>query len=62
MTFEAEARDIPFFTEVELRAAAGKTKAGKAASPDMIAPEVVKITAQSHTQAVLDAMNDLLAS
>ncbi|KAG8264889.1 hypothetical protein J6590_107634 [Homalodisca vitripennis] len=58
---EVEAEENHIFTEEELKTAAGKIKAGKASGPDMTPPEIVKITAESYPQTVLDAMNDLLA-
>lgn len=61
LTKKEEVEKIYLFTEMELRTAAEKIKAGKAAGQDVISPEVVNITAQAHTQAVLDDMNDLLA-
>lgn len=61
LTKKEEVEKIYLFTEMELRTAAEKIKAGKAAGQDVIPPEVVNITAQAHTLAVLDDMNDLLA-
>lgn len=54
-----QAENIPPFTGVKLQDAARKIKGGKAVGPDMIPPEIVKITVETHNQAVLEAMNDL---
>lgn len=54
---EAAILEIPLCTEVELRVAAEKNNARRAAGPDMIPREIVNITAQAHTQAALDAKN-----
>lgn len=61
LTEKEEVEKIYLFTEMELRTAAEKIKAGKAVGQDVIPPEVVNITAQAHTLAVLDNINDLLA-